>query len=617
MAFYKLFYNILIIISLAQNVFSSASCELIDFKTKCTVSNGNLVLEKSYLIQINNRNGDRYTNIYIPFTKGDNVKINEAQIESLTGNVIRKLSKKQIKERSAISDFSLYEDDFVKYFSLQHTQYPYRIRYSYKVTYNKFIHIADWTPVIDTDIPTHSASLTVNVPAGYPVKVYEKNIDKSKSTHNAGYIGYTWNASYKEQIVKERFSPSLRDCLPQVSVIPKEFNYGIEGSTDSWQTFGNWLYRLTEGLNELPESDKQLVDQIKSKHSDTLEVIEKLYKHLQKDTRYIFVKIDIGGLKPYPAEYVSNNGYGDCKALANYMKSMLDYAGIKSYYTIVNAGTTPGAINAELPSQQFNHVILSVPYKRDTIWLECTSDITPFNYLGTFTQNRKALIIDNENSKLVNTPALTNEDVHSLCKYNFDIDFLGNVRLKSDYSLNGPDFEIFEDLRQQYTDSEKDKIIRHIFPLPSLRLSSWDIKGNSNNAANVNLSSEMEIVGYTKNYGDNIIFDVLPSRIPTFETPDERTLPVLVNYPINQTDSLVYNLPADFTIEAMPDNFIAESTYGDYSAQYFVDGNKLFLVREFQLYTGNYELDEYVDFYNFMKKIYVFENNKTVMLTKK
>ncbi len=43
----------------------------------------------------------------------------------------------------------------------------------------------------------------------------------------------------------------------------------------------------------------------------------------------------IGGWKPMLVEDVRKKGYGDCKALTNYMRTLLQAAGIKSYYCII------------------------------------------------------------------------------------------------------------------------------------------------------------------------------------------------------------------------------------------------------------------------------------------
>ena len=66
---------------------------------------------------------------------------------------------------------------------------------------------------------------------------------------------------------------------------------------------------------------------------------------MQNNTRYISIQLGIGGWRPFEAAYVASKGYGDCKALSNYMYSLLKEAGILSYYTLVKAGAGEEDIN--------------------------------------------------------------------------------------------------------------------------------------------------------------------------------------------------------------------------------------------------------------------------------
>ena len=62
-------------------------------------------------IRINNREGDVYADIGIPFST-NKVNALEAGIYTSSGEEIRKLKKKDIKTVSDISDISLYEDSY-------------------------------------------------------------------------------------------------------------------------------------------------------------------------------------------------------------------------------------------------------------------------------------------------------------------------------------------------------------------------------------------------------------------------------------------------------------------------------------------------------------------------
>ena len=92
-------------------------------------------------------------------------------------------------------------------------------------------------------------------------------------------------------------------------------------------------------------------------------------------------------------------------------RHLLKVADINSYYTLVLAGETR-QLNHDFVANHFNHAILCVPMIKDTIWLDCTSQTLPFNFLGDFTDDRPALLITPEGGKLVRTPAfIKNENV--------------------------------------------------------------------------------------------------------------------------------------------------------------------------------------------------------------
>jgi transglutaminase-like putative cysteine protease len=98
---------------------------------------------------------------------------------------------------------------------------------------------------------------------------------------------------------------------------------GYKGEMNSWQEFGKFQYILNSKRDELPANIIQQVNELTAGASDNAEKVKLLYAFLQKNTRYISVQLGLGGWQPIEASRVAQTGYGDCKALTNYMHSLL------------------------------------------------------------------------------------------------------------------------------------------------------------------------------------------------------------------------------------------------------------------------------------------------------
>ncbi|MBK6985451.1 MAG: hypothetical protein IPH32_12180 [Bacteroidetes bacterium] len=70
---------------------------------------------------------------------------------------------------------------------------------------------------------------------------------------------------------------------------------------------------------------------------------------------------------------------------------------------LISAGANEEEIDPTFPSMRFNHAINCVPLNNDTVWLECTSQIQSLGFQGSFTGNRKALLVLPNGGALVNT----------------------------------------------------------------------------------------------------------------------------------------------------------------------------------------------------------------------
>jgi hypothetical protein len=592
------------------------ACEVVNYVSSCEIKNDKLTETDTIVIQINDRTGERYTNVSIPYSKSQKISDLNAWIEDANGKIVRKLKNGDIINKSSISDYSLYEDDFIKTFSLKHNVYPYRIVYAYRTSFKQFITIR-WDPVLHHKIPTRNAKFTLTVPKDYAFQKYYNNISDPKVDHTGDVVRYTWVTSFPKPIEDELYAVSLDKILPSLTITPMNFIYGVEGCAKDWESFGNWQFRLMQGLDELPDEEKIRVSQLINGVKDKREMIKILYHYMQDHTRYINVSIDIGGLKPYPASYVSKNKYGDCKALTNYMKALLNFAGIKSYYTLIYGGIQAPGILTQMPGPQyFNHVILTVPLGNDTIWLENTNNINPFGFVGSFIQNREGLLVDEFGSKLIHISGLNNSDVVDYRKTDIAFNKFGDASATINASFRGRDFEEFNGLNSLTNKTEQDEVIREYLTYSNFDLIRWGLSKKNRDSATIKLKLDMTFYKVLKSIGTESYFTITPIDIPAFEPPKERKLAVQLPYPIYKTDSLVYRIPEGYEIKSVPENVKISTTYGIYELSFMSAGATIGIIKRFEMPPQICSLNHYPDFYKFISSAKEADKTKIVLREK-
>lgn len=583
---------------------------------KKVVFNGREVVTYNFCeIQINDPSGDCYGEIQIPYSSIYRLSDVVAVITDFAGREVRKVKKKEMTDRSAISSISFYEDDFIREFKLKHNTYPYRIRYSYTITSKQFITLVRWIPAIDIDIPTRSATLDVTVPANTNIRCQLRGVSRPDTLTDGTDCTYTWTSSYEGKAGEELSAPPALALLPEVTVMPEHFYFDKPGSLSSWKSFGNWVCELNAGLDQLSPGEEARIERCISNTTDKREQLQLLYRRLQEETRYVNISIETGGFKPYPASYVAEKKYGDCKALTNYFQSVLKVAGLESYYTLVYLGENINPVDTNFVVPQFNHAILMVPLDGDTLWVDCTSK-APLNYVGPSLQNRKAFVVDRDNSRFLDIPPLRYQDVVQTRKVHFSRMMNGKVRGEFTTVYRGGEYQELHYYQRNYHRADNEYIIRKYFTARGFEPMGHEMSFPCDDSAYVVLNVEAVSPSFCKEYGSDLIFNVLPMNLPRFEKPGRRVNDVQLNCPVVLKDTLEYRLPPGCAFGSLPEQVSYDSDFGSYSLTSRVVGDHVEVIKEFTLFPGHVSLEEYDTFYDFVFACLSAEINKYIVFTK-
>ena len=467
---------------------------------------------------------------------------------------------------------------------------------------------------------TEHSVFKVIIPDGIHIRYLNQNIKiKPDIESDSKRTVYTWKVSDVPAKVKEPFGMPISSSLPIVYISPDKFEIeNYPGRTDSWKDFGLWMNALLQGRNDLNTETTNHIKELVANVPDTINKIRVLYKFMQNKTRYVSIQIGIGRWQPLSAATVDKLSYGDCKALTNYMKSLLDIVGIKSYFTLIRAGEDAPYMIRDFPSNQFNHAILFVPLRQDTIWLECTNQYIPFGFTGSFTDDRDALAITDSGGVIVHTKtySLMESTQQSNCMINLDENLNANINLKTRYS--GIFYDKINRILHIDNKDKKNMILKNL-EIPGANLISYKHEENRSENPYIDQDINLNIAGMGMVVRDRIILllNVIDKETDIPINKKERTTDIFIRRSFVKTDTIVFNVPDTFEIEKVPaSRSIENSEFGHYSTYITADKHEVIMVRTFSLNKGIYPADHYKDFVRFYEEVNKLDNQKFILKKK-
>ncbi|WAC01535.1 DUF3857 domain-containing transglutaminase family protein [Lacinutrix neustonica] len=579
------------------------------------LSHDKMNIKKHRVVTVLNKNGERYIDANIRYDKSVNIKKLEAVVFNHLGEEIKKFRKNDFEDISVYDGVSIFNDDRTKYISYTATQYPYTIEYFEETEQSTTAFIQQWYPLEDYYVSTETSSIQVNNTSGV---VLVSKTSRFDGFNISKHSEFHFSAENIPAIKYEQYAPSFISFAPNLKFALQEFDMkGMKGVNTSWKDFGKWVGEaLINDTQKLPEAVIEAVQTLTADAKTDYEKAKIVYQFMQNKTRYISVQVGIGGWKPMLAEDVDRLGYGDCKALSNYTKSLLKAVGVESYYTLIYGGRDIKNIDRDFSSQQGNHAILALPVQGDLIFLECTSQTDPFGYIANFTDDRDVLIIKPEGGEIVHTTAYETKDNLQSTKAAVFLDEFGDFEAEITITSKGTQYAYHRSqIENETKKNQKLHYKNYLDNINNLSVSSMNFENDKDEIV-FKESLALSATKYGAKAGTRLLLNPnmfnrktkVPPRYP------DRHLGIEIDRGYTDIDEYELTLSNRLSIDALQDNVSIKNKFGEYTTSFEKISEHVFIYkRKLIINKGYYAKDDYKAFRTFNSQIVKNDNSKIVL----
>ena len=545
-------------------------------------------------------------------SKRDKLTSFKGQVTDSSGRIIRKLKESELKK----TEYSPYLaiDDYKMYLDYTPPVYPVTITYEWTIeSRDNLIEFPCFCPMPDYDVSVKKATYSLKAPKSMAIRHTMQNINTQVSINESDKNAqvFTLEVNNLPMLKQEPYSRPLLERLPMAWFAPTDFvYYGTKGSLRDWGEYGKWEYSLIKDRDQLSDAERKELHQLTDGLKTDREKVEAIYNRLEKTTRYVAVLLGIGGQQPAPAAEVSKSGFGDCKGLSNYMRAMLKEVGITSNYTTIS--TANRRFLKDFASVgQMNHVILQVPLKSDTLWLECTNPQLPMGYVHEDIAGHDAIEISEAGGRLVRLPLYPDSTNLMRTSVNISLKDNGAVDLKLKQEALNRQYENLIPLLKM-DEKDRKKAIQKLFYAPQAEINQIDVKESG---AKITIDAEIKSQKYASQTGQRLFVPICPLHrgytVPKANA--DRAEDIWRDMGYCDEDDITISILEGYEIEAMPKNVQIEQPFGSFTFSMQVEDGQVHIKNRLLMKSGTFPKSLFPQLTDFIRTINNIYNQKIVL----
>jgi transglutaminase-like putative cysteine protease len=596
---------------------------LLDETQTSVMPNGDIESRHRVAVRILRPRGqDEYGYAEVPFD-------NETKITSFKGWTITAdghefaLGEKDAIERG-VSTYEIFTDNREKALKFTAAEPGAVVGYEYVQKQRQFVFEDSW--MFQAPVPVHRTRFVLQLPAGWEYSTYWLNYPEHPP-QTTGPNQYLWDLTDIPATKDEPDMPPYEAVAGQMGVkfFPQDPAQRAK-TMGTWNDLGLWFDSLTATSRTASPQITQKVAELTAGMTDPIAKMQALAGYVQSQIRYAAIEIGIGNLQPHPAADVFSRQYGDCKDKATLLSTMLQVAGIESYYVVVD--TDRGVVHPDYPSLRFDHVIVAIripggatggglfatvddPKLGRLLFFDPTDEYVPLGYLPTELQDNYGLVVAPTGGTLMTMPLLPASTNRLLRTASLTLspsgDLAGEVKELRWGAPAQEEREMFMDAQP----SKRAEIFENFLGefLRNFQLTGASIGNLDKYDDTLSLDYKFASQGYAKMAGDELLVrprilgDKYTRLLDLFAQNKPRQYPIQFDSASRQDDVFEIAMPAGYVLDREQPPVSAACDFATYTSKVEVTGNVLRYTRTMQIKSVMVPTEKLADVKQFLQKV--------------
>lgn len=415
--------------------------------------------------------------------------------------------------------------------------------------------------------------LEVNIPADRKIKIKTKDEHPPKISQDKDRKIYAWKSSHLDQDEDDDSSGKKK----KKKHTSKDEQSDVEMTTfQSWDELGRWYASLEKDrIAPTPEIKAKAAEITKNSQTD-LGKIQALYDYVARNFRYVSLSLGRGRYQPHAAGEILANQYGDCKDKHTLLSALLRAAGFSANAVLIDSSRK---LDEDIPSpSQFDHVITYVPLGKQTLWMDTTSEVAPFQLLLSQIRGKKALVIPQDGlPKIIETPSDPAVPNYQIANLDGKISELGKLDGHVRLELRGDSEVMLRSLLRRVPRNKWKDVMKYGAASQGLdgEISDLHLSELETTTEALTIEYDIAVANFFDWSGKHSEIELpmlmrfsLPGADPEADPDDD---PIRFGGPIEFTTRFHLMVPDKFTLGSMvPVNLLRD--YGEYHSTYKLEG---------------------------------------------